>query len=284
MVNTPKLPRGVRRLFRLPWSRGRGRDDVDDEMRFHLDMRVAELRALGMNQAEAEAEALRRMGDLEALRAELVRTGARQRRVGQVLEWLSNWALDVRLSTRRLLSSPLFTTGATLTMAIAIGATASVFGVVDGVLLKPFPVRDPSRVLYLQENLPPPLGELTVSLADYRDWRTQNHVFSSLAAMNQILVTVKDAGGSERVIRDAVTPNYFSALGMMPRLGRFLSADSTSAAEVVISVRVLAAATSGARQSVLGRATSRSTESHLHRSWAWSGQGLARHRNSCGHD
>ena len=221
-------------------------------MRFHLDMRVAELRALGMNQAEAEAEALRRMGDLEALRAELVRTGARQRRVGQVLEWLSNWALNVRLSTRRLLSSPLFTTGATLTMAIAIGATASVFGVVDGVLLKPFPVRDPSRVLYLQENLPPPLGELTVSLADYRDWRTQNHVFSSLAAMNQILVTVKDAGGSERVIRDAVTPNYFSALGMMPRLGRFLSADSTSAAEVVITYEYWQREFGGAA-SVLGR-------------------------------
>jgi hypothetical protein len=58
-----RLPRSVRRLFRLPLTRDRALREVDDELRFHFEMRVAELRALGMSQADAEAEATRRFGD-----------------------------------------------------------------------------------------------------------------------------------------------------------------------------------------------------------------------------
>ena len=152
MPLAPKLPSGVRRLFRLPWSRAGMRRDLDDEVRFHLDMRAAELRAQGMAPDEADAEALRRFGDVDDLRQDSARTGEHRARWAQALEWLGGWALDVRFAGRQLLASPVFTIAATLTLAIAIGATASVFGVVDGVLLKAFPYRDPDRVLSIWES------------------------------------------------------------------------------------------------------------------------------------
>ena len=63
------LPNGIRRLFRLPLSRERLLRDMDDEVRAHLEMRIDELRALGMNAADAETEALRRFGDSDEYRA-----------------------------------------------------------------------------------------------------------------------------------------------------------------------------------------------------------------------
>lgn len=69
MAPAPKLPPRVRQLFRLPWSRDRMAGQVDDEVRFHLEMRAAEFRARGMSTSEAEAAALRQFGDLAELRA-----------------------------------------------------------------------------------------------------------------------------------------------------------------------------------------------------------------------
>ena len=142
---------------------------------------------------------------------------------------------ELSYALRRLRGSPAFTIGATLTMALAIGATTSVFGVVDGILLKPFPIHDPDRVVHLSQTAPPPVGEVGVSFPDYVDWREQSHVFSSLAAMSPTQVTVTHAQESTRVILDRVTPDYFSTLGMAPRLGRFLSADGNSGPEVVLA-------------------------------------------------
>src|SRR5215469_13867642 len=120
MASGPGLPARVRRLFRLPPSHAGLLRDVDDEMRFHLQMRVAELRALGMSPDDAEAEAMRRLGDLGALRHDLVRVGTRRRRISQVREWLSDVLQDVRMAARRLWHSPIFTVAATLTLAVTI--------------------------------------------------------------------------------------------------------------------------------------------------------------------
>jgi putative ABC transport system permease protein len=142
---------------------------------------------------------------------------------------------ELLYALRRLRASPVFTIAATFTMAIAIGATASVFGVVDGVLLKPFPVRDVDRVMYLEETAPMPVGQIPASTADYLDVRAQDHMFSSLTASSHGYVTVTGPKEPERIVQNAVTPEYFSLLGMTPRLGRFLSGDSSNSAEVVLT-------------------------------------------------
>jgi putative ABC transport system permease protein len=146
---------------------------------------------------------------------------------------------EIQYALRRLRGSPMFTIAATLTLAIAIGATASVFGLVDGVLLKAFPYRQPDRVLVLRESNPEAhLPEALVAPATFFDWRTQNKSFTALAAslVDLMQFTVNRPRDTERVFGLAVTPSYFSVLGITPVLGRTLTDDDgTPPSEVVIS-------------------------------------------------
>lgn len=140
---------------------------------------------------------------------------------------------------RRLRNNPLFTVAATLTMAVAIGATASVFGVVDGVLLKALPYHEPDRVVTLWESNPeahqPKVG---VATGNYFDWQTQNSKFTSLAAAccgSFLRFTITGSEDAERVTGLAVTPTYFTTLGITPIVGRPMTSDTSATPEVVIS-------------------------------------------------
>jgi putative ABC transport system permease protein len=146
---------------------------------------------------------------------------------------------EIRYAIRRLRGSPGFTIAATLTLAIAIGATASVFGVVDGVLLKAFPYYQPDRVLTLWESNPEAhLPQATVATGTYLDWAAQATAFSKVAAATSDLMrfTVIGTHDAERVQAQAVTPSYFDVLGITPILGRRLAVDSTAPpSEVMLS-------------------------------------------------
>ena len=142
---------------------------------------------------------------------------------------------ELQYALRRLRGSPLFTIAATLTLAIAIGATASVFGLVDAVLFKAFPYRDANQLVVISESDPSAnLPSAQVAPADYLDLRAQTHAFPTLAAELPQQVTLTRDQESERVIGAAVTPNYFAVLGLTPILGRPLAADSNGPQEVVI--------------------------------------------------
>jgi putative ABC transport system permease protein len=188
-----------------------------------------------MSPADAEIEALRRFGDVHGLRAASVHAGSRRLWRVRVAEWGGECRRDVAFAVRRLRTSPMFTIGATLTLAIAIGATASVFGVVNGVLLKAFPYRDPERVLTIWESHPDPeQRKMRFSPLDYLDFRAQSHSFVAMGAGGFGQATVTGTGDPERVGSAAVTPSYFSALGLTPVLGRTFTPDSTGPDEVVI--------------------------------------------------
>ncbi len=160
---------------------------------------------------------------------------------------------EFRYALRRLRSSPGFTIAATLTLAIAIGATTAVFSVVDGVLLKPLPYRDGDRVMMLFEST---RGEphFAVSPANYLDLRAQTHAFNTLAAASLVGEYLTMTGGqeSQRLAGLPVTPNYFSVLGITPVLGRGLSQDSGGPAEIVLS-HALWTEQFGGSSSVLGQ-------------------------------
>lgn len=160
---------------------------------------------------------------------------------------------EVNHALRRLMRSPTFTGAATLTLSIAIGATASVFGLVDGVLLKAFPYREPNRVMAIWASNPARhLPQFPLSAADYLDYRTQNTVFMALAAETYLDLTVTGKQEPERLAAVAVTPNYFPVLGLTPVLGRSLGSDSGGPTEVVISHEYWERALGGLR-SVLGQ-------------------------------
>lgn len=142
---------------------------------------------------------------------------------------------EVLYALRRLRGSPVFTIAATLTLATAIGATASVFGLVDGVLLKAFPFRDPDRVLIVFESNPVMhLPRFGMAPLNYLDFRAQNTSVTALTAWESGQSTVTGTGEPERVDARAVTPSYFAVFGITPVLGRGLAPDSAGPAEVVI--------------------------------------------------
>jgi putative ABC transport system permease protein len=234
-----KLPAGVRRLFRLPWSRARALEEVNEEMRFHLDMRAKDLRAKGLTAAQAEAEALRRFGDMHDFRSSSARTAQRHARMLTLSEWARAAAQDVRLAVRRLSASPVFTIAAMCTLAVATGATASVFGLVDGVMLRAFPYQDLDRVMTLWEsNTGEHLPQATVATGTYLDWAAQSTSFSKVGAATTDVMTftVVGAHDAERLHAQAVTPGFFDVLGIRPAIGRRLTADSTvPPSEVMLS-------------------------------------------------
>src|ERR1700730_1699375 len=97
----------------------------------------------------------------------------------------------LRYALRRLRGSPTFSIAAMLTLAVAIGATASVFSLVDAVLLKPFPFREPRRVLLLEESNPGQhLSEFGVTAPNWLDWRAENHSFALMSIMGGGLATI----------------------------------------------------------------------------------------------
>ncbi|HEY2855444.1 MAG TPA: ABC transporter permease, partial [Gemmatimonadaceae bacterium] len=143
---------------------------------------------------------------------------------------------ELEYAVRRLRNSPTFTAAVLLVLAILIGATASVFALVDGVVFKPFDVNDPSRLLVVWESSSARhMPQFAVAAANYLDWEKQNTTFTDLAAVAYEHYTLRTREGSpERVIGAAVTPNYFRMLGLRPIVGRIPSSDS-DATEILIS-------------------------------------------------
>jgi len=135
---------------------------------------------------------------------------------------------------RSLRRQPGFTATAVLTLALGIGATTAVFTVVDGVLLRPLPYRDPERLLILLNGRN---GRLSASFSppNYRDITASSGVFADAAAMNPSSVNLTGAGDPQQLDGADVTWNFFSVLGVAPQSGRlFVEADAQGDALAVV--------------------------------------------------
>ena len=135
---------GIRRLFNLPASRRRVQRDVDDEIRFHIESRIAELVAAGTPAATARDIATREFGDIIEARTEIARVDqrrlTRERRQG----WWETVGQDLAYSARSLRQQPGFAAIVVTVLALGIGANVTMFGVIDRLLLRaPEHVVDP---------------------------------------------------------------------------------------------------------------------------------------------
>jgi predicted permease len=138
---------------------------------------------------------------------------------------------------RRLAKAPLFTTVTLLTLAIAIGASAAIFGVVNGIVLKPLPYPHPDRLIGLREAAPGVnLPDLNMAEFLYFTFREQNHTFEDIGAYNGDGVSVTGTGRPEHVEGLDVSDGTLPLLGATPLLGRLFTRhdDSPGAAKTVV--------------------------------------------------
>ena len=204
------------------FTRRRMYGELSEEIRAHLEERVEELVASGMARGDAQAKARRAFGNVTL-------TEEDGRAVWRWL-WVENMLEDVQYGWRVLRKSPGFTAVAVLTLALGIGANTAIFSVVNAVLLRLLPFRDPARLMMVWHTPPqksfPGVARFVVSPANYLDWRDQNHVFKQMSAIGFRSFSLTEMGTPVRVQARSVGAGFFSLLGVGPMLGRdFLDED-----------------------------------------------------------
>jgi putative ABC transport system permease protein len=219
---------GIRWVFRLPASPERVTREVDEELHFHLDGRTEQLIAAGWSRRDAEAEARRRFGDYAAYRREardIDLITHQQRRRMDILDVVRR---ELRQSVRALRRSPAFSLVALATLTLGIGATAAIFSVLDGVVLRPLPYPAPDRLVSITHPVSGTAvtaGKWGVSSAGYFFFRREAHTLSASGAYMADMLSVQSADGSARVSSAQITSSLFRVLGSRAALGRLL--DST---------------------------------------------------------
>jgi predicted permease len=183
-----------------------------EEMEFHVESMVEELTVQGMPEAEARAAALRKFGNP-------TRT-SEEARSTWIARWMSDLAQDLRHTFRGMRRDAGFTAFTILIAGLGIGASSTVFSVINAILLRPLPFRDPARLVWISNG-----DDWTATQAEhYSDLRELNRSFSDLAGWCAFYFPgdhqLTGAGEPERLTGVPVTANLFAVLGVEPAIGR----------------------------------------------------------------
>lgn len=207
--------------------RQRVEDELQEELKYHLEREAEKLREQGTPSAAAMRHARMALGG-----AEQVRQRCREARGTELLEEVMQ---DLRFAARQLRKNLAFTATAIFVLAVGVAASTAIYAFVNAALVKPLPYRDPAGLVALYEHIP--VGDrYHLSDLDYREWKHRNHVFRSLDVYRPDPTTIAGPNGVEEVSGALVSDGFFSTLGVRPFLGRgFLSReDEPSAAQTVI--------------------------------------------------
>jgi predicted permease len=180
-----------------------------EEMDFHIQSMAEELVASGMPEPEARAAARRKFGNMTR--------NSEEARSIWIARWMSDLAQDLRHAFRGMRRDAGFTTFVILIAGLGIGASATVFSVVNALLLRPLPFRDPERLVWIAN------VEWSMQVSQYLDFRERNKSFSDLAGSTGYGVgdiELTGTGEPERLTSAPVTQNFFTLLGVQPMIGR----------------------------------------------------------------
>ena len=136
---------------------------------------------------------------------------------------------DVPYAFRQLRKSPSFTAVVVLTLALGIGANTAIFSVIDAVLLRPLPFKDPGRVVAVKTTEPDRRDDIGVSYPAFLDWRSRNHVFEGISAFRTEDFTLTGSGEPAHLRGAIVSANLPSLLGVLPMDLALSSADKPEA-------------------------------------------------------
>lgn len=186
--------------------------EIDDELRFHLEQQVTLYEGRGLTHDDALRRARLELGGLDQIKE--------AHRDARGIGLADDLVRDVRYVLRQLRRSPGFALLAVVCLGLGIGVNTAIFGVINSVLLRPMPVADPERLIVISR------GERTAwSYPDYRDFRDRSRTLSGLAGSWPMESDLDVDGDSAFVAAEVVSANYGDVLGVSPVLGRWFADD-----------------------------------------------------------
>src|SRR5499426_616402 len=203
-----------RRLLSL-LRRRRHEREMEEEMRFHLDMQIEQNLISGMAAEEARYAARRQFGNQTWLK-EVSREMWSMRFIETLIQ-------DLRYGARMLMKNSGFTLVAVSTLALGIGANTAIFSVVNATLLRPLPYKDPDRIVMVWGTNPGGYGwrgKSGFSAPSFLDYQQRNQVFEQMAAFHRDNFTLTGTGDPELIRAGAVTHEFFDVFAVQPILGR----------------------------------------------------------------
>jgi predicted permease len=255
-----KIFPGLRRYFRLGAFESDPESDLDDELQFHLRLTEEELLAQGFAPSEAREEARRRFGDLDRYRKELTRIDRRRTTRSLRRARLEGVGQDLSYVFRGIRRSPGSAPAGAPTLALGIGANATMFGVVDHLLLSPpAHVVDADQVVRINLNrISPFTGEpATMAAMTWTDYQAYEGVggFESVAAFGDDPLILGRGEEAVRVNGLYCTASFFPLLGVTPAIGRFFDEEEAQpgAAGVVVLSHGIWQRVFGGAPDVVGR-------------------------------
>jgi putative ABC transport system permease protein len=195
-------------------------DELQTELQFHLEREIEENIVRGMNPEEARYAAIRSFGGVERVKEE-----SRDVRGVRLVEEL--WQ-DLRYGARMLMKRPDFTSIAILTLALVIGANTAIFSVVNAVMLRPLPYRQPERLVAVYEAQPDPATGALPTVWAYPRFemlRDQSQSFAAVAGYTQSPHNLTGTDEAEQLQVEMVSAGYFSLLGIDAVVGRVFAAE-----------------------------------------------------------
>ncbi len=225
-------------------------DQLNDELQFHIEMRTQEFTAAGMTPEEARRQASLLFGN-SLLQKERTRDM-------DTIGWIETLLQDLRYACRMLRWNPGFTVVAILTLALGIGATTTIFSLMNAYVFRPLRVEDPDRLVMICEAKRNQAGERHPTLASYIAWKKYSRTFQDVAlgSFDGDPTTLAGIGHAERISGGECGLNFLSMLDVKPLRGRLFLAEDASNGQsttVVISER-LWRRTFSADPNILGQA------------------------------
>jgi predicted permease len=206
------------------FRRGSLERELDHELQYHLDRRVADLTASGIPEPEARRRVAVEVG-IAQVREEV--------RDVWLIRWLRDFLYDLRFSARSFLRSPRFTAATLLSLALGIGATTAIYSLVDQAILHALPIHDPARLVLVDWNGDQVVGGFgSWNLMSYpicRDLQQQTRFFDGVLCRAEIQVNLTAGGDPKPVAAEIVSGSYFPVLGIGPALGRVIDESDDAA-------------------------------------------------------
>jgi predicted permease len=211
------MPSRLKAALRSLLRRTQAESELDEELRYHIERQTEQNIRLGMGPEDARYAARRAFGGVEQ---------AKERsRDARGVRWLEELWQDLRYGLRTLLKNRGFTVVAMLTLALGIGANTAIFSVVNSVLLRSLPYRDPERIVRIWNADGRLTTQAPISEPEFNEYRSQSQSFEHVAAYVVFPNTLTSIKEPERVLTAATSSGFFPALGVQMELGRPYSSE-----------------------------------------------------------